>query len=294
MRRIKNYKNMSREELLISLLKSEQSVAELRISKSNSAEIEGIKKNFNVLRNNFSKEKIKEIRKKIYEREKIDKYFKELEKKKFKKRSKKIPRKTRKKYQEEREKKHYAKELKKVDEFLKKLEEEDFNTLKKHHYRDNDDPDYKGIRQIENLFDKISEVYYKPVKIKSAFNDNYIEYESRRDKGKKLSLKEYLFMIMSYLRDMINNPKAPIKIEDDFFGESKIQWTMQINFISSLDPGEIRKMDSKSDNVEITMGNVTNDIIKELFKSFFESIRKNWKKKWKIASFFWKCWFIVL
>ena len=54
---------------------------------------------------------------------------------------------------------------------------------------------------------------------------------------------------------------------------------MQINFISSLDPGEIRTMDSKSDNVEITMGNETDDIIKELFESFFKNIRKNWMKK---------------
>ena len=39
MRRIKNYKNMSKEVLLISLLKSEQSIAEFDKSKSNNAEI---------------------------------------------------------------------------------------------------------------------------------------------------------------------------------------------------------------------------------------------------------------
>ena len=72
---------MSKEELLISLLKSEQSIAELCQSKFNNAEIEEIKKKFNALRNNFSKEKIKEIRKKFHEREKIDKHLKELEKK---------------------------------------------------------------------------------------------------------------------------------------------------------------------------------------------------------------------
>ena len=44
-RSIKKYKNMSKEELLISLLKSEQSIAELRKSKSNSIGIEEIKKN---------------------------------------------------------------------------------------------------------------------------------------------------------------------------------------------------------------------------------------------------------
>ena len=46
MRRIKNYKNMSKEELLIALLKSEQSLAEIYKSKSNNAEIEETKKNF--------------------------------------------------------------------------------------------------------------------------------------------------------------------------------------------------------------------------------------------------------
>ena len=67
------------------------------------------------------------------------------------------------------------------------------------------------------------------VKIKSNFIDNYIEYESRGDR-QKLSVKEYLFMIMPYLRDMINNHKAPITlknptgiiIEDDLFGEWKM------------------------------------------------------------------------
>ena len=80
---------------------------------------------------------------------------------------------------------------------------------------------------------------------------------------------------------MINNHKAPIKdsngiiIEDDLFGEWKIQLTMQITFISSLDTGEICTMDSKSDNVEITMGNETDDIINELFESFLENYQKN-------------------
>ena len=82
-RGIKKYKNMSKEVLLISLLKSQQSITELRKSKSNSIKIEEIKK-FNVLRNNFSREKIKEIRKKIHKEERIDKYFREQEEKKNK------------------------------------------------------------------------------------------------------------------------------------------------------------------------------------------------------------------
>ena len=55
MRRIKNYKKMSKEELLIALLKSKQSPAELYKSKSNNVEIEETEKCFNELRNKFSK-----------------------------------------------------------------------------------------------------------------------------------------------------------------------------------------------------------------------------------------------
>ena len=44
-RRIKNFKNISKEELLISLLKLDQSIAEFCKTKSSNAEIEEIKKN---------------------------------------------------------------------------------------------------------------------------------------------------------------------------------------------------------------------------------------------------------
>ena len=40
-------------------------------------------------------------------------------------------------------------------------------------------------------------------------NNNYIENESRGDKDKNLSLEDYLGIIRPYLRDMINNHKAP-------------------------------------------------------------------------------------
>ena len=69
MRRIKNDNNMSKEELLIALLKSNQSLAELQKSNSNNAKIEETRKLFNELKNRFSKEKIKEIREKFYGRE---------------------------------------------------------------------------------------------------------------------------------------------------------------------------------------------------------------------------------
>ena len=61
MRRIKNYKNMSKEELLLALLKSEQSRVELYKSKSNNSEIEEGRKFFKEIRNKLSKSEIKEI-----------------------------------------------------------------------------------------------------------------------------------------------------------------------------------------------------------------------------------------
>ena len=94
--------------------------------------------------------------------------------------------------------------------------------MERYQYNDNEDHDYKGIRQIENLFNEINEDYYKPIKTNGAFNDNYMEYESRGDKDKNLSLEYYLNIIKPYLRDMIDNHKA--------HGEWEIQLIMRINF----------------------------------------------------------------
>ena len=55
---------MSKQGLLIALLKSEQNPAEIYKSESNNAEIEETKKIFNALRNNFSNKKIKNKNKK--------------------------------------------------------------------------------------------------------------------------------------------------------------------------------------------------------------------------------------
>ena len=77
------------------------------------------------------------------------------------------------------------------------------------------------------MFDEINEDYYKPIKTKHAFNSNYVEYESRGDKDKRLSVRECLYMIMPYLENMINDHKAPIGdsngiiIEDDLLENGK-------------------------------------------------------------------------
>ena len=49
---------------------------------------------------------------------------------------------------------------------------------------------------------------YKPIRTKSAFNGNYIEYQRKGDKDKNLSPKEYLDMIRPYLSNMVNDIKT--------------------------------------------------------------------------------------
>ena len=78
---------------------------------------------------------------------------------------------------------------------------------------------------IRNLFNEIDKDYYKPIKTKSAFNDNYIEYESKGVKNKNLSPEKYLDLIRPYLSDMINGHKT----------QSEWKMQIQINFISFKD-----------------------------------------------------------
>ena len=86
-------------------------------------------------------------------------------------------------------------------------------------------------------------------------------------------------MIIPYLEKMINNHKASILDFNDLSGVQKIELTMRINFVSSLDPEKNRVTNSKSDNIEIIMGTETDDVIKELFESFLKRYQKIWKKK---------------
>ena len=129
----------------------------------------------------------------------------------------------------------------------------------------------------------IDEDYYEPILVKSAFNGNYIQYESRGDKGKNLSAKRYLRMIMPYLSDLINKHKIHGLARyhsgnKSWIGKTsskwKIQITMAFNFISSKDSDQTRTLHTKSNNVEIMIGSDTNEIIKDLFESFCKNIKK--------------------
>ena len=225
-RGIKGYKNMSKKWLLNSLIKP----------KIDNERLKNIREDLNKLRHKFSKSKIKEIRKNLYEIES--------------------------------NKNLSTQKIKEIEKSLSRLKK----------YHDYDDAEYIGIRDVRNLFNQSTDKdYYKPIKTKSAFNGNYIEYESNGDKDKNLSEKEYLNKIRPYLRDIINDYKTPKNLRvhssnevSDYetqFGEWRIQLTMSINFNSSKDSDETRTMHIKSDNIEIMMGSKTDEIIEELFKS---------------------------
>ena len=148
---------------------------------------------------------------------------------------------------------------------------------------------YSGIRDVRNLFNlSIDEEYYKPIRINSYFNDNYIEYEGKGKKKKTLSIKENLNMIKQYLRDIINNHKTQGEwkfhsgnevINYETQGEWKIQLTMIINFISSKDSDEIRTMHTKSNIMEIMMVNETDEIIEEIFESLLQKCQEGLEEK---------------
>ena len=106
--------------------------------------------------------------------------------------------------------------------------------------------------------------YYKPILVKVAFKGNYKYYENKRDQNKNSSVKQYLYMIMPYLRDMINDHKT----SKTQYGKWKIQIFMHVNFIPSKDTGETCTIYVWSDNENIMWGNETDNIIKELFESF--------------------------
>ena len=150
------------------------------------------------------------------------------------------------------------------------------NTLDKkeeHKHSDHDDLDYFGIRELENLFtndDYNSDNYYKPLLIRSSFENDYEYYEIRGDKDKKLSIKQYLYMVMPGLADLINKKKNDRV-------ECKIQLNMGVNFISTNDTGEIRTFYVRSDNEEIRLGNETPEIITKLIKSFLSNYQEEEK-----------------
>ena len=188
-RRIENYKEMLKEELIISILKSKQSIAEFFNNNNNNNnkdndiynnKISDVRRILNRLRDMLPRKYRKEIKEKLYKIE-HNENLSEGEK-------------------EEN------------DEYLRKLVKI-FNNKEKYSPYDRHDLHYYGIRDIENLFDEASEEdYYKPILVKSSFKGNYKYYESRGDKEKRLSVRQYLNKIISHLYDLINDHRITRRV----------------------------------------------------------------------------------
>ena len=157
------------------------------------------------------------------------------------------------------------------------LDELDNKILKLDKYHDYDDYVYKGIKDIKDLFElSIDEDRYKPILVKSGYNNNYVQYESKADRI--LTIQEYLALKEKYLRELINQYKSE--------GEWKIQLTAEINF-TPLKPGsdETRVMYTRSDNEEFMNGSDTDEVIILLFGSFLQKYKENLQEKMKGSDF---------
>ena len=160
---------------------------------------------------------------------------------------------------------------------MRYLDELDKKILKLDKYHDYDDYEYKGIKDIKDLFKlSIDKDHYKPTLVKRVYNGNYAQYKSKGDKI--LTLNEYLALIEKCLRELINYYKNK--------GEWKVQLIAEINFIS-LKPGsdETRIMHTRSDNIEIKIGDDNDDIIEEIFKSFIQNYEENLQNKMRGSDF---------
>ena len=87
-------------------------------------------------------------------------------------------------YEIENKTKLSDKEKEKIDDNLLELVNK-LNKKEKNRYHDRDDWDYHGLKDIENMFDNIDDNYYRPILVKSSFNESYKYYESRGDKDKR-------------------------------------------------------------------------------------------------------------
>ena len=76
---------------------------------------------------------------------------------------------------------------------------------------------------------------------------------------------------------MINDLKA--------LGEWKIQLLMVTNFMSFKDTNETRILHKKCDNIEIMIGNETDEIIEKLLDSLLQKYQKGLEESMKSSNF---------
>ena len=130
--------------------------------------------------------------------------------------------------------------------------------MTKKYYNYND----KILRDIRTLYESKKD-YYKPIKTNSAFNNDYIEYESNGDKNKILSGKEYL----------------------ETQNEWEIQLSLAVYFVSLKNFKVTFTMCTNSDNIDIIIGYEIDQITEELFNSLLQRYQKGYEGKMRGSEF---------
>ena len=148
-------------------------MVEVNEYKMRNTEIKETIKLFNKLRSSFSREELKKLREKFHKKEEEDSLTKKEEIKKFRRRfhRKEVV------YNYLKEKdsltKKKEKRIKEIVKYFKNLKEE-LSKIKTY--------EYNTTHDIKYLFNEITKKdYYESIETKSAFDCNYIEYESRGD-----------------------------------------------------------------------------------------------------------------
>ena len=127
--------------------------------------------------------------------------------------------------------------------------------------------DFIGLEYVKDLYSILD---YKPILIRTAFNNSYLENGS--DGNNSLSFMEYLNLIKPYLEDLINEKKNK--------GEWKLQLTAKISFVSlKPDSDETRLMDTRSNPVEFMNGSETEEITESLYRSVIQKYNDNLQEK---------------
>ena len=114
------------------------------------------------------------------------------------------------------------KELLELETTKEYLDELDKRILKLDEYYDDDDFEFRGIENVQDLF-KI--LIYKPTLVKSGYNNNYIQYESKGDNI--LTLEEYLPLVDS--PKWLKNKKSTINPNNNDYKCFQYAVTLALN-----------------------------------------------------------------
>ena len=169
--------------------------------RANKKKLKKLRKDFDELRHKFDKKEIDRYRKAFYD----VKNYENLSISKIKKASKSLTK---------------LKKSLRFKKFRGNIDSVNYEDIDNYDYNYDfaDDDEYRKIGSIRTLFKELDRDYYKSIRTDAGFagrNDNYIEYTSNADRYENLSPKEYLNVIRSYLRNLINDHKPIIELNNN-------------------------------------------------------------------------------